>query len=160
MKDEIKKGSFSLTLGTSSAHATLFGDTFILTDSHAANSFNINSPAGEFGTLKTAGRDTLVGLVYYQAGIVALATASFGSAVIDTDGNTIEDSLVSSSINKFSDGVRRRIQDLSFNNTTELNSTIYFCRANHNEFNYSSNPTYLTESKITVKDNDLIMPSR
>ena len=38
------------------------------------------------------------------------------------------------------------------NNTTELNSTVFFCRANHNEFNYSSNPTYLDGSKIRVKD--------
>ena len=43
--------------------------------------------------------------------------------------------------------------NVSFNNTTELNSTIYFCRANNNEFNYSSNPTYLTASKLRVKNN-------
>tara|TARA_B100001121_G_scaffold294206_1_gene297461 strand:- start:3325 stop:3603 length:279 start_codon:yes stop_codon:yes gene_type:complete len=42
--------------------------------------------------------------------------------------------------------------NMSFNNTTELNSTIYFCRLNHNEFNYSSNPTYLNSSKIRVKN--------
>ena len=40
-----------------------------------------------------------------------------------------------------------------FDNTTELNSTIYFCRANHGDFNYSANPTYLTGSKIRVKGN-------
>jgi len=34
----------------------------------------------------------------------------------------------------------------------ELNSTIYFCRAKHNEFNYSANPTYLTGSQIRVKN--------
>ena len=50
-----------------------------------------------------------------------------------------------------STAIRNRIYNLSFNNTTELNSTIYFCRANHNDFNYSSNPTYLTNSKIRVK---------
>ena len=42
---------------------------------------------------------------------------------------------------------------MSFNNTVELNSTVYFCRANHNEFNYSSNPTYLSSSKMVVKNN-------
>ena len=160
VKDEIKKGSFSLTLGTGSAYATPFGDTFTLTDSHAANSYKINSPAGEFGTLKTAGRDTLFGLVYYQAGIVALATASFGSAILNTSGDQIGPALTGSTINKFADGVRRRIQNLSFNNTTELNSSIYFCRANHNEFNYSSNPTYLTGSQIVVKDDDIMTPPR
>ena len=44
------------------------------------------------------------------------------------------------------------MNDLDFNNTTELNSTIYFCRAGANEFNYSSNPTYLDSSQIRVKE--------
>ena len=44
--------------------------------------------------------------------------------------------------------------NVSYNNTTELNSTIYFCRAGHNEFNYSSNPTYLSSSQIRVKGNN------
>jgi hypothetical protein len=160
VKDEIKKGSFSLTLGTSSAHASPFADTLTITDSHAATNYSTNSPAGEFGTLKKAGSDDLFGLVYYQAGIVALASASFGSAVIDTDGNDFENAIVSSSINKVADGIRNRIQDISFNNTTELNSSIYFCRASHNEFNYSSNPTYLDNGKIVVKNDDITVAPR
>ena len=49
--------------------------------------------------------------------------------------------------------------DIDFNNTTELNSTIYFCRAGHNEFNYSSNPTYIdSTSKIKVKNSSLDQP--
>ena len=48
--------------------------------------------------------------------------------------------------------------NISFNNTTELNSTVYFCRANHNEFNYSANPTYLNESEIRIKDVPSDMP--
>ena len=55
-----------------------------------------------------------------------------------------------------SNSLRNRIYNLQFNNTTELNSTIYFCRANNTEFNYSSNPTYLSSSggpsEIVVKD--------
>ena len=46
---------------------------------------------------------------------------------------------------------RHRIRKMSFNNTTELHSTIYYIRANHNQFNYSSNPTYLSSSQIRVK---------
>ena len=49
------------------------------------------------------------------------------------------------------DNLRRRIYNISFNNTTELNSSIYFCRANNSEFNYSSNPTYLSQSQLRVK---------
>ena len=41
---------------------------------------------------------------------------------------------------------------MSFNNTTELNSTVHFCRVDNKDFNYSANPTYLTASKIRVKE--------
>jgi hypothetical protein len=60
---------------------------------------------------------------------------------------------VSGAISSSCDAVRHRVQNIRFNNTTELNSTIYFCRANNNEFNYSSNPTYLSSSQIRVKQN-------
>ena len=50
------------------------------------------------------------------------------------------------------DALRHRITNISFNNTTEVNSTIYFCRIPHNQYNYSSNPTYLSGSKIRVKN--------
>jgi len=68
--------------------------------------------------------------------------------------------LKDSSIDVFADSFRHRISNISFNNTTELNSTIYFCRANHNEFNYSSNPTYLTGSKIRVKNENILAPPK
>ena len=48
--------------------------------------------------------------------------------------------------------------NVSFNNTTELNSTVYFCRVNNNEFNYSANPTYLSASKLVVKNNTSDQP--
>ena len=60
--------------------------------------------------------------------------------------------LTGSEISSSATALRSRIYNVSFNNTTELNSTIYFCRVNHNEFNYSSNPTYLSGSKIRVKN--------
>ena len=60
--------------------------------------------------------------------------------------------LVENDIPAACSALRRRIDRLAFNNTTELNSTIYFCRINHNDFNYSSNPTYLEDSKVRVKE--------
>lgn len=63
-----------------------------------------------------------------------------------------------SSISGSADMVRNRLYNVSFNNTTELNSTIYFCRAGHNEFNYSSNPSYLKQSQIRVKETTLDQP--
>jgi hypothetical protein len=49
------------------------------------------------------------------------------------------------------DALRHRIGNISYNNTTEINSTIYFCRTPYNKYNYSSNPTYTSGSKIRVK---------
>jgi hypothetical protein len=90
------------------------------------------------------------------------ATHGFNSTstvVLDThgaaDGNGLMSSfqqLTASTISGAADSFRRRIYNLQFNNTTELNSTIYFCRVNHNDFNYSSNPTYLDSSQIRVKN--------
>ena len=57
-----------------------------------------------------------------------------------------------STIDVLAASIRNRIQNIAFNNTVELNSTIYFCRANNNEFNYSANPTYLNSSKLRVKN--------
>ena len=66
--------------------------------------------------------------------------------------------MTGSTIQSFANGVRHRISNISFNNTTELNSSIYFCRVNHNDFNYSSNPTYLNSSKIRVKNTSTDAP--
>jgi hypothetical protein len=60
--------------------------------------------------------------------------------------------MTGSAISASADAFRHRLQNLQFNNTTEINSTVYFCRASHNKFNYSNNPTYLSSSAIRVKD--------
>jgi hypothetical protein len=68
------------------------------------------------------------------------------------------DALSGSSINECANLFRERIIDIQFNNTVELNSSIYFCRINHNEYNYSANPTYLSSSQIRVKAQASDMP--
>ena len=94
-------------------------------------------------------------LTYDRAGL-------FGYAINSTlDGRTgsVEQMFVSASISASCNGFRQSIHNISFNNTTELNSTIYFCRASHNEFNYSSNPTYIdSNSKIRVKETSFDQP--
>lgn len=80
----------------------------------------------------------------------------FGNA--KTSSASVQEAFMSQSISGAADGFRNRVKNISFNNTTELNSTIYFCRANHNEFNYSSNPTYVDASKIVVKNNTTDLP--
>tara|TARA_Y100000593_G_C4313346_1_gene339512 strand:+ start:1474 stop:2604 length:1131 start_codon:yes stop_codon:yes gene_type:complete len=108
------------------------------------------------------------GLIYYQAGIAVISGSVFMDAgdggilnSTTTDSTELIDhgspytgynALTASTIDTMSNAIRNRIYNTQFNNTTELNSAIYFCRANHNDFNYSSNPTYLTGSEIRVKE--------
>lgn len=110
------------------------------------------------------------GLIFYQAGIAVVSKDVFtvfnsstnpsgrissGSVESSMDMNgssvSVDTLLQTNSINNINNGFRNRIKKISFNNTTELNSTIYFIRVNSNEFNYSSNPTYLSGSQIRVK---------
>ncbi len=82
------------------------------------------------------------------------------NSTLDNRTGSVEACFVSASISASCYGFRQAIHEISFNNTTELNSTIYFCRASHNEFNYSSNPTYVDpNSKIRVKETSFDQPA-
>jgi hypothetical protein len=163
-KDEIKKGTFSLTLGTGSSFggSPNTGSLKIISDYGAATEYRVNSPAGEYGILYTGSaaiEGTGVGLLYYQAGIAVITSSVFTSAVIVNGQPNVAAAFTGSTIQAVADGIRRRWNSCQFNNTTELNSTIYFCRANHNEFNYSSNPTYLSSSQIRLKNTENDQPA-
>jgi len=182
-KDEIKKGTFSLDLYVGSSAPDLDTDgsdrgRFIrIADLGAASSYYVNSPAGEYGVLYSNLEDTStaqtqsVGLIYYQAGVAVLSASVFNDTSGNPGAHTQEVALLNtnagsslgftgsaslltgSSLDNIAKVINHRIHNISFNNTTELNSSIYFCRANANEFNYSSNPTYLSSSQIQVKQN-------
>jgi len=171
VKDEIKKGSFSvsfLTGGTPGAGGVNLKNLKTIADYGAASSYFVNSPAGEYGILyddSVATAGTGIGLLYYQAGIAVLTSSIFdivGSNAAPaskkkTDlgpgysSGTIDGLATGSTIQVICDSTRDRLVNIDFNNTVELNSTIHFCRASHNEFNYSANPTYLSNSKLRVK---------
>lgn len=151
-KDEIKKGSVALTFLTGGTWASPT-DAYTVYDAGAVTDYKVNSPAGEYGLLysNSAGTGNPVGHVYYQTGIAVLTASIFDGNFAITD-ETIDAILTGSEISGAADGLRNRTQNLQYNNTTELNSTIYFCRASSNEFNYSSNPTYLSGSQVVVKN--------
>jgi len=206
-KDEIKKGSFSMTVVTGGLIEENHGNSEFyktITDTNAQNNYFINSPAGEYGALYTASSlitdNSGVGLIFYQAGIIALTasifagregiemsksfiepefyctfgdplgpdsnnvvygastTSSLGGSGTEHPYHGLRGMITGSTLDNFGYGLRNRIRNIQFNNTTELNSTIYFCRANHNDFNYSSNPTYLSSSKMVVKNSSLDNP--
>ena len=169
------------TSSSVSASGEARGGLLTFGDYLSANQFR-TSPAGDYGLLFTgsgvvSGEEyQSCGLIFYQAGVVVLTSSVFrgefstpadrlGLVVADqhtrdqlTRGLAVTGSAVSkyqtgSTIQQMSDAFRHCIYDLDFNNTIELNSAIYFCRVNHNDFNYSSNPTYVTGSKLRVKNN-------
>jgi len=158
-KDEIKKGTFSATFMTG-AYATPDSNLVTISDTGADTSFKTNSPAGEYGLLKRG--STNVGLLYYQAGVAVLTASVLEGAAagfkFNVGGDGVSGSLTGSTIQANADNLRHHLHNVSFNNTTELNSTIYFCRVNHNEYNYSANPTYTSGSRIRVKNNTIDNP--
>jgi len=212
VKDEIKKGSFTLELGVnqafeynngvSSSLGKAFRRRIQISDASGSNVYKVNSPAGEYGILYATGSTpaattargqdeqpaggviqgqgstgeyTPVGLLYYQAGVAVISGSVFGAISSSLPTNNLGNCgilntgvpcelaanisgsgfnlMTGSTIQTVADGIRNRIYNVQFNNTTELNSSIYCCRVNHNEFNYSSNPTYVSASQIVVKDN-------
>tara|TARA_R110000824_G_scaffold80365_4_gene202134 strand:+ start:43117 stop:44250 length:1134 start_codon:yes stop_codon:yes gene_type:complete len=189
-KDQIKKGSFSMQLGTASFQggtADTWQNPFSQSGSATTVTIQDVSASDTGGTTNTFGGDygvlfntTLAsasatgveadgwpcGLIFYQAGIIFLSSSAFTGAMGDgglaaptnfsyyRPGNHyqgLSQTFTGSAISGACDALRQRIKNVSFNNTTEINSTIYFCRAPHNQFNHSANPTYLSSSQIRVK---------
>ena len=177
-KDQIKKGSFSIGVKTGSYFGTgvsyitggiaTYSDSAVTENSNAASTIS-----GDYGVL--SGALGVGGVVFYQAGIAVLTASIFisgsGKATVPparetpgfySDGvttwHTVDELLTGSSISGACDAARQRIHNIQFNNSTEINSTVYFCRAPHNKFNYSSNPTYLSSSSIRVKNNTRVNP--
>ena len=175
MKDEIKKGSFQITIGTAS-YANPFAGSKTFSDAHVVegnqSTYKSNSPMGEYallqeGTTSTVPSSTQNGFLFYQAGLLVLAanTQTFGteltsgSSFVTTTAQTPNAALLSGSVNDFVNGVRAHIQNIQFNNTTELNSTNYFVSAEPGEFNYSNNPSFVSGSQIIVKNGKASNPS-
>ena len=162
-KDEIKKESFQISVYRSGSNASM-SKLETLSDYGAATNYYVNSPAGEYGLLfsssaASATGSNALGIVYYQAGIVVLTASvfqqTFGMASVTSAWTaSVGAALQSASIQQLSDGVRHRVTAIAFNNTTELNSQILIAKKETNEFNYSSNQTYTSGSKILVKNSN------
>ena len=173
-KDMIKKGSVNLKIGTGSwaePFAETGGSILTLQDISASSTDagTQDTVGGQYGllyenngdgTYGKGGGSGVYGLVFYQAGLIVVTGSIFSSSATffsksfyDGGGYYgLTGSFVSQSISGNCDALRHRLYNISFNNTTEINSTIYFCRVPHNKFNYSSNPTYTSGSKIRVKN--------
>jgi len=160
-KDGIKIGSYTSSMGTAS-YATPFAGTLAqISDNPSllASTVKTDSPVGQYWYLYTGSSFTeadKVGMIFYQQGVVALdigktpfANLAYSSSI---DGYLSGSNLHSTgTITEVADGFRRYVANISFQNTVQINSTIYNCQVGLNEFNYSSNQTYTTGSSIRVK---------
>lgn len=165
-KDEIKKGSTSITTAYSGSGLAMF-NARVCNDADAASVYSQTS-RGDTAELKSG--STSFGKLFYQAGVAVLVpelvsnTSSISTNVgnfwsgsqdyeamaVSGGGGTYENML---------DAVRYRVRNVSFVNQVNLHATYYFCRALNDEFNYSSNPTFVdTNGRIipTSGANNLI----
>jgi hypothetical protein len=120
------------------------------------------------GTISSvAGNPSISGYATNETTIGAPRSSSFdvnGPTLVSSYGSNpyatfIPDFLTSGSIDdivdhisscRFSSGSNTAF---TFQNTTNINSTLIFCRAGADEFNYSSNPTYVdSDGRIVVID--------
>lgn len=164
-KDELKKGTVSLqTIGSGSRASAQ--SIFNFYDTGAANSFD-KTTGGDVGSLLTGTVEA--GLVYYNAGVLALVP-DLVSITSSNVGNQWSGSFdyqamaTSGGATKFDgtiEGVRNRLMSLSIVNQSNLHSAYYFCRALNDEFNYSSNPTFVdTSGRIVVTSGSADLSTR
>ena len=147
----------------------------IFTDVGAASSIERSQFGGDVGNIVLSSDTTqTVGLMFYQKGIAvldlrrslddtqvmsgtigsvgALASTPMSASFIPDFVNSasMDDIIKHVSTERFGTGSNTF---LTFQNNTKINSTLIFCRATADEFNYSSNPTYTdSEGRVLVID--------
>lgn len=148
----------------------------IFTDVGAASSIERSQFGGDVGNIVLASDTSqTVGLMFYQKGIAVLdleralnanqdMTGSIScvgnsDAVTDMSASFVPFFVASASMDQILEHISTtRFGSgsntfLTFQNNTKINSTLVFCRATADEFNYSSNPSYTdAEGRIVVID--------
>ena len=165
--------TFDNIFGQSAVHPS--SGSVIFTDVGAASSIERSQFGGDVGNIVLSS-DTAqtVGLMFYQKGIAIIDLAravdknQIMSGTISSVGATATTTHSASFIPNFvnsasMDDIVRHVATerfgtgsntfLTFQNNTKINSTLIFCRATADEFNFSSNPTYTdSEGRVLVID--------
>ncbi len=167
----------------SNLNRTSISGSSIFTDIGAASNKLTTFGGQTSNVVDSANTARTVGLLFYDRGILVLdlakvtsgsqfvsgtmdAMASLGSQVLAASGTQtqfsskfIPDYVVSASIDNVLDHVAAcRMGSgsqtaMTFQNVTNINSTLIFCRAQADEFNYSANPTFTdSTNRIVVID--------
>jgi len=152
----------------------------IYTDLGSATNVNYSFPGGSVGTLVDTATTNAVGLIWHDQGIVIVdasrvfnVTQSITGTIqsVNTLTQPFTGSLLSSSVNKLNalfysasvDDILDHVCStrftgsdataMAFQNQTNINSSVYFCKFSADRFNYSSNPTYTdNDGRIVVID--------
>lgn len=179
VRDQMKRETFALKLNPSASNAAnnLFvigrPATKIYSDIGSSDNKEF-SFGGQVSTIvDSAATANPVGLLYIDKGIAVLdLSRSFDQAqnlqgtidAMSTSGTTafsgsFANFMVSGSVDDVLDHIcstrfsGSAATAMTFQNITNINSSIYFCRLAADEFNYSSNPTFTDEnSRIVVID--------
>lgn len=159
-KDEIKKGSVSIVSMFSGGWAGGTESQFDqknFSDSGAENRYSQTDRA-DVGNLITGA--IIAGQIFYNAGIIVLVPELFSntSSLATNLGNFwsgtfgYESMAVSGGAGTYEnllDGLRHRFKTMTVINQLNLQTSYYFCRAQNDEYNYSSNPSFLdTQQRI------------
>jgi hypothetical protein len=149
--------------------------SFIYTDVGSATSIERSPTGGDVGNIVDASDTSrTVGLMFYQEGVTVLDMQKILSggqhmsgsiSAINAAGTEIVSNpfipgfITSASIDNVLDHVTEtRFGSgsntvMTYQNNTQINSTLVFCRATADEFNYSTNPTYTdANGRIIVID--------
>lgn len=144
----------------------------IFTDVGSSGLSKLYAPGGQFGYLvNAASTSNAVGILYYDAGIAVLdvqkiasgtqflsgaisAMSPTGQMILGTDkkAKLVPDLVCSGSIDNIIDHfcITRfgagSLTAITFQNVTNINSSLIFCRLLPDSFNYSSNPTYVVSN--------------
>jgi hypothetical protein len=147
--------------------------TLILTDINSSNQKDFSFGGQVSTVVDSSNTQNPLGLLFIDKGILVLdISRSFDMAgplsgaidavtptgITDMTGN-LGSLLISASVDEALDHFTStrfggaEATAVTFQNITNINSTIYFCRASADEFNYSSNPSYLDDdNRIIVID--------
>lgn len=178
-RDQMKRETFAIKLNPSAALATtninVIGQASTKIYSDIGSSGNKEfSFGGQVSTIvDSANTSNPLGLLFIDKGVAVLDMSrsldqaqwiagpidAMNAAGTQTFSGTLARFLVSASVDdvldhlcstRFSGSAATAI---TFQNITNINSTIYFCRLAADEFNYSSNPTFVDDdSRIVVID--------
>lgn len=181
-RDQIKRETFAIKLNPSASSTGPLGSNLYSTASSTTKIYSdIGSSqnkeysfGGQVSTIVDSANTTYpVGLLFIDRGIAVLdmsrsldqqvrisgSIRGMSSTGYTTFSGSLMQLATSASVDEFLDHIcQTRFSGsaataITFQNITNINSTIYFARLAADEFNYSSNPTYIdSDSRIVVID--------